>query len=93
MQQPWTINLTGPQHDLGHMLVLKGDYSKAENAFQMALATTWFEPDKKDIYNDLGDMFITEKLYNSAVSNYQESLKLSLDQPLVYNNLEKMLGS
>jgi Flp pilus assembly protein TadD len=74
-------------HDLGHMLVLKGDYSKAENAFQMALMTTWFEPDKKNIYNDLGDMFITERLYDRAISNYQESLKLSANQPLVYNNL------
>jgi Flp pilus assembly protein TadD len=68
-------------HDLGHMLVIKGDYASAIHAFQMSLAYTLYAPFKKDIYNNLGDAYLMTGDYNGAISNYQNSLQFSANQP------------
>jgi tetratricopeptide (TPR) repeat protein len=74
-------------HDLGRMLVIKGDYPGAENAFQQALQGDHFKPDRLEIYNDLGDALINTGQYAPAIPNYQSSLELSPNQPLVLNSL------
>ncbi len=74
-------------NNLGHMLLLKKDYAGAENAFQNALSCTWFTPDKIELYNNLGDVYFKTGQYGQAIPNYQNSLDLSPNQPLVLNNL------
>jgi len=73
--------------DLGRMLVIKGDYPGAENAFQMSLQSDRFTPDRIDDYNNLGDACANTGQYALAIPNYQSSLELSPNQPLVLNSL------
>ncbi len=74
-------------HDLGRMLVIKGDYAGAINAFQTAMPWDQYTPDKIEIYNDLADAYYNTGQYSLAIANYQGSLALSPNQPLVLNNL------
>ena len=73
--------------DLGHMLIIKGDYPGAENAFQMAAQSDHFVPDRVEDYNNLGDAYLNTGQYALAIPNYQSSLDLSPNQPLVQNSL------
>ena len=68
-------------HDLGHMLVIKGDYPGAIHALEMSLAYTLYDPYKMDIYNNLGDVYLKTGQYDGAISNYQSSLQFSPSQP------------
>lgn len=74
-------------HDLGRMLVIKGDYAAAINAFQTAIPWDQYKPDTIEIYNDLADAYYNTGQYAQAIAAYQNSLQLSPDQPLVLNNL------
>ncbi|HTR43861.1 MAG TPA: tetratricopeptide repeat protein [Pseudomonadales bacterium] len=73
--------------DLGRMLIIKGDYPAAENAFQMALQSDHFVPDRIDSYNNLGDVYVNTGQFAQAIPNYQSSLDLSPNQPLALNGL------
>lgn len=67
-------------HDLGHMLVIKGDYPGAIHALQTALAYTSYDKYKMDIYNNIGDVCFTTCQYDQAITNYQSSLQFSTGQ-------------
>ena len=68
-------------HDLGEFLVYKKAYAGAEHAFQMALACTWFDGDKKNIYVELGDLYMTTGRFAEAIPDFQNALALAPDQP------------
>jgi Flp pilus assembly protein TadD len=74
-------------HNLGHTYAVKRDYPAAINAYQMSLSCTWLKGDKISLYSDIGDAFMASGQYASAIPNYQNSLDLSPDQPLILNNL------
>jgi len=74
-------------HDLGEFLVYKKDYAGAEHAFQMALSSTWFDGDKKNIYAELGDLLMTTGRYVEAIPDFQNALALAPDQPEIQTEL------
>ncbi len=74
-------------HDLGEFLVYKNDYAGAEHAFQMALSSTWFDGDKKNIYVELGNLLVTTGRYPEAIADFQNALALAPDQPDIQTEL------
>ena len=67
--------------ELGVLFSLKGDYAEAKNAYQMALACTWYKSDRMEIYNHLGNLLMATGQYGEAITNYQNSLELAPNQP------------
>ena len=62
-------------YHLGKALAVE-KYAAAVDAFQTALSCTWFNGDKAQIYNEIGDAYKATGQYDQAISNYQISLEL-----------------
>jgi tetratricopeptide (TPR) repeat protein len=73
--------------ELGVLFSLKGDYAEAKNAYQMALACTWYKSDRMEIYNHLGNLLMATGQYGEAITNYQNSLELAPNQPEIQTRL------
>lgn len=80
-----------PWQYLGYLLSRKGDEAGAQNAWQTALECRAPDEAKITIYNRLGHLSAASGDFNTAASNYQNSLELSADQPQIQAELGQCL--
>jgi tetratricopeptide (TPR) repeat protein len=78
-------------YNLGRAYALKKDYSNAINAYESAAACAWYDGDKVNIYNSLGDACTATGQFNEAIANYQDSLQINPGQPYVQSKLAQAL--
>ncbi|HXC36780.1 MAG TPA: tetratricopeptide repeat protein [Candidatus Acidoferrales bacterium] len=76
---------------LGSLLNRKGDLAGAQNAWQTALRCSAPDEARINIYNRLGHLYMASGNFSNAISNYQNSLELSADQPQAQAELGQCL--
>jgi tetratricopeptide (TPR) repeat protein len=77
------------QHNLGYILLRRGQEDEAMTHFQKALE---IQPDLLESYNDLGTIFLDKGQTDKAIAQFQKALNIQPNNPQVYNNLGIALG-
>lgn len=72
---------------LARIYVAKGIYEEAIKQYQTASALVQGDPDKADIYREIGALYARLARYPEAIASLQESIKLNPNKPLPYQDL------
>jgi len=76
--------LPGPHANLGMVHIKKGEFDKAEAAFNKSLTLKANQP---EVYNQLGILYRNRGQFDKALQSYQTGLKLAPDNPNLLLNL------